>query len=60
MEYFSKLWTTSNANQVSSPITKQDDTRLRLIKHPIKKPDAYKSINTSQIKIITGKNPDNI
>lgn len=59
MDDFSKLWNTSSANQASHiaiPITKQDDIRSQL-RNPIeKKPDPYKNINSSQIRIITSKN----
>lgn len=46
------------ANSVAIPIISQDQIQSQL-RNPIeKKPDAYKSINSSQIQIITGKNPD--
>jgi hypothetical protein len=44
------------ANSVDIPIISQDEIRSQL-KNPIeRKPDAYKSVNSSQIQIITGKN----
>jgi hypothetical protein len=46
------------ANSVAIPITSQDQIRSQLRNPKEKKPDAYKSINSSQIQIITGKNPD--
>ena len=61
MDYFSKYWNPKTANQASNialPITNQEQIRSQL-RNPIeKKPDGYKNINTSQIQIITGKNPD--
>lgn len=63
MEYFSRFWNTSNANQASNQaitLVKQDDIRSQL-RNPIeKKPDGYKNTNSSQIKIITGRNLTNI
>lgn len=59
MEIFSKFWNFSSANQANNnalPITKQDDICSQS-KNPIgKKPDGYKNVNSSQVKIITGKN----
>lgn len=55
MDYFSNLWKPTAINQASHialPITKQDDIRSQL-KNPIeRKPDAYKSINSSQIRLL--------
>ena len=45
------------ANTIAVPIS-QDQLRSELRNTTETKPDAYKSINSSQIKIITGKNPN--
>ena len=54
MKDFSKMWNTSNANQASHiafPIGNYDDKRSQT-RIPIgKKPDLYKSINSSSINV---------
>ena len=59
MESFSKMWNTSYINQVffqAIPLKKDDDIRDHLRTTRYKKPDAYKSINSSQMQINASKN----
>ena len=63
LNYFYGNWNWNGkplANSVGIPIIPQDEIRSQL-RNPIeRKPDSYKNLNSSQIQIITSKNPDDI
>ena len=61
MEYISNFFRGTAVKKISQEtfhVITQDEIREQLRYSQYRKPDAYKSINASQIKIIGRKNPE--